>query len=340
MRNNLNKNNEFIGTSQEANNLLEDIKAAAGHDENVLITGDTGTGKEIVARRIHSLSKRAENSFVALNLSALPHELIETELFGYEKGAFTGSANRKVGRVELANRGTLLLDEISAVSSGVQAKLLRYLEDGIVQRLGGVRNIQTDVRIISATNEELTPDKIRKDLLYRLDVDAIHIPPLRERRDDIALIAEFYLGLLNRSYGTCKRFTTGALDLLQTYEYPGNVRELENIVRYAFVRSKEQIDASVVFKRIDMRRPKTSPGLPDKWPKARNALYEKMFVDALRRNNGSMRRAIEEIGTSYNTASLFIRKHYGTAPEFYRFHGIKPYKTTPHKAFGRAYSSV
>ena len=207
------------------------ISKTAESNASVLITGESGTGKELVAKAIHSLSPRKDNRFVALNCAAIPEGLLESELFGHMKGAFTGAASNKQGLFELANDGTIFLDEIAEMPMNLQSKLLRVIEDGSFRRVGGVSDLRVDVRIISATNknlQELIEDKqFREDLYFRLNVLSVKIPPLRDRRDDIPLLVNHFI---KKFIGDKKEFSPEAIHALQNFRWKGNVRELENII--------------------------------------------------------------------------------------------------------------
>jgi two-component system, NtrC family, response regulator AtoC len=214
---------------------LETAVKVARHPSPVLITGESGTGKELVARAIHKLSPRRERPFVEINCGSLPFNLLETELFGHERGAFTDAKTRKTGLFEEANGGTIFLDEIGEMDMNLQVKLLRVLEDRRIRRLGGVRNIDIDVRVIAATNRNLKgaiEEKVfREDLFYRLNVFPIHLVPLRERRADIPRFLDYFLKRFNRQFNKpIREISREALDLLMRYHWPGNVRELRNIV--------------------------------------------------------------------------------------------------------------
>jgi DNA-binding NtrC family response regulator len=220
--------------------LIADIRRVAPSHAKVLITGENGAGKDLVAEAIHRLSKRAEKPFVKLNCAAIPRDLVESELFGHEKGAFTGALQRKVGRLERADQGTLFLDEIGDLSSESQAKLLRALETGEVDRIGATDTIRVDVRIISATNKDLAEameaGEFRRDLYYRLNGVPLHVPPLRERRTDLPALANHFLARACAAEGrAAKRLTPEALELLQEYRWPGNVRELRNLMERAAI---------------------------------------------------------------------------------------------------------
>jgi Nif-specific regulatory protein len=220
--------------SEKINRLLEMVRKVAQTDSTVLILGESGTGKSLIAKKIHLLSDRREKPFITINCAAIPENLLEAELFGYERGAFTGATTRKKGKFELAEGGTVFLDEIGDMPLSLQAKLLRVIQDREVERLGGEKTIKVDVRIIAATNKDLQTlvrdGKFREDLYYRLNVVPIYIPPLRERKEDIPLLAEHFLEKFNRKYSKSVRFSPEAIKTLMEYPWHGNVRELENIV--------------------------------------------------------------------------------------------------------------
>jgi len=233
----------LIGSSSRMLDAFKMIGKVAETDTTVLICGESGTGKELVAEAIHQYSRRKENAFVVVNCAALPETLLESELFGYERGAFTGAASRKVGRFELAEGGTIFLDEIGELSSNLQAKLLRVLQDHTFERLGGTETKSGDFRVLAATNRDLDATVrerlFREDLYYRLNVVRINVPPLRERRADIVLLAEHFLRLYSENSGLpAIGFSEEAILLLQTYSYPGNVRELENMVERAVLMAR------------------------------------------------------------------------------------------------------
>jgi two-component system, NtrC family, response regulator AtoC len=217
----------------------------ADSNATVLITGESGTGKELIARAIHQQSRRAQKPFVAVNCTAIPENLIESELFGHERGAFTGAVQRRIGKFELAHSGTLFLDEIGSMRLDMQTKLLRALQEREIERVGGERTIKVDVRIVVATNadlRELVKTKaFRDDLYYRLNVIPVLVPPLRTRKGDIPLLIQYFLAKYNRQFNRHVRgFSLAAMEALQAYEWPGNVRELENIVERLIVISKHE----------------------------------------------------------------------------------------------------
>jgi len=227
---------EIVGNSAALQELLTQVKTVAATGATVLLQGETGTGKELVARAIHQLSPRAGRKFINVNCTAIPTELLESELFGHEKGAFTGAINRRIGRLELADRGTLLLDEVGDLPSVVQPKLLRVLQEQEFERLGSNRTVKIDVRLIAATNQDLhrsiVEGRFREDLFYRLNVFPIYIPPLRERKSDIRDLVSYFVSRYareaNKSIATVP---AEAMDALQNWSWPGNIRELQNLVR-------------------------------------------------------------------------------------------------------------
>jgi two-component system response regulator HydG len=231
---------EILGESPAIRQVLALVKQVAPTSATVLIQGESGTGKELVARALHEGSPRREQPFIRVNCAALPEALLESELFGYERGAFTGALARKEGRFELADGGTLLLDEVGDLSSATQAKLLRVLQDGEFERLGGTKTLKADVRIVAATNQDLAllvkERRFREDLYYRLNVITIEIPPLRERPEDIPLLAQHFLRLYAaRNHRSLEGFTETVLARLRAYPWPGNVRELEHALERAVI---------------------------------------------------------------------------------------------------------
>ncbi|MEE8112366.1 MAG: sigma-54 dependent transcriptional regulator [Acidobacteriota bacterium] len=225
----------IIGESSNMKEIFRTIQKVAPSNSTVLISGETGTGKELIAEAIHRQSPRRDNNFVKMNCASLPDSLLESELFGHEKGAFTGADRQRIGRFELANEGTLLLDEIGNMSSSTQAKVLRVLQENEFERLGGNSTIKVDVRMIAATNLDLRKaiqaGEFREDLFYRLNVVNIQVPPLRERSEDILPLAKHFADKYGREIGkNCSGFTSGALETLRKHTWPGNVRELENAI--------------------------------------------------------------------------------------------------------------
>jgi two-component system, NtrC family, response regulator AtoC len=249
LRNELRKLGRFgplIGASPAMQAVYDLIGRVAPTNAGVLVTGETGTGKEVVASTIHALSRRARHPFVAVNCGAISDTLIETELFGHERGSFTGADRMHKGYFERAHPGTLLLDEITEMPPALQVKLLRVLETSSVLRIGGDKPIKVDVRIIAATNrslqEAVEAGKLREDLLYRLNIFPIALPPLRERGDDVERLAERFLGELNAAQGTAKQFTPAARGRLRRHSWPGNIRELKNVVHHAYIVADRDLD--------------------------------------------------------------------------------------------------
>jgi two-component system response regulator HydG len=237
---------QLLGTGPGMRRLLDTISQVAPSSATVLIQGESGTGKELVANALHAGSPRRGRPLVKVNCAALPETLLESELFGYDKGAFTGAVARKPGRFELAHGGTLFLDEIGELHTPMQAKLLRVLQDGEFERVGGTQTLHADVRVVAATNTDVAAlvreKKFREDLFYRLNVITLQIPPLRERREDIPLLAQHFLRRFAMKNGkTIAGFTEEALDLLENYPWPGNVRELENVVERAVVLARSPV---------------------------------------------------------------------------------------------------
>ncbi len=235
----------LIGTSPVMQKVYDMITRVAPTDATVLLTGDSGTGKDLVAQTLHDLSRRRQAPFLPLNCGAVSPTLIESELFGHERGSFTGADRMHKGYFERADGGTLFLDEIAEMAIELQVKLLRVLETGTVLRIGGERPISVDVRVIAATNrrpeEAVAEGKLREDLLYRLKVFPIHLPPLRECGGDIELLAENFLAQLNTAQGANKMFTKAAMERLRAHAWPGNVRELKNLVHHAFILADDEI---------------------------------------------------------------------------------------------------
>ena len=243
---------KIIGSSPAMLRTLDLVNQVAPSTATVLIQGESGTGKELIANAIHHGSARRDRPFIKVNCAALPETLLESEVFGYERGAFTGAVARKEGRFELADGGTLFMDEIGDLSPATQAKLLRVLQEGEFERLGGIRTLKVDVRLVAATNADLTAlvreKRFREDLFYRLNVITIQIPPLRERREDIPLLAQHFLRrFAAKNAKAISGFTEEALDLLQTYAWPGNVRELENVIERAVVLSRSSMISPADF---------------------------------------------------------------------------------------------
>ncbi len=293
-----------IAKSAKMQEVLGLVERVAPSNSTVLLGGESGVGKDLIARAIHEHSNRAKGPFIKINSTAIPENLLESELFGYEKGAFSGATAAKPGKFELADKGTLFLDEIGDVPPAIQVKLLRVLQEREFERLGGTKTLKVDVRLIAATNRDLRAaledGTFREDLYYRLNVVAIDIPPLRERKEDIPPLVDFFLVRFARDSGKpAKQISPAALDLLMNFHWPGNVRELENTIERAVtLSSRSIIDAADI--RLDQRSPASqiSPVLPDgmtleKWE-------QEIIREALRRANGNKSQAARALGLSRN----------------------------------------
>lgn len=305
------ENAGFIGESPSITHIKEVIRKIAPSSATVLITGESGTGKEVVAREIHSCSHVSQGPFVAINIGGVPENLLESELFGYEKGAFTGASNRKTGMFELASGGTLFLDEIGDMPLALQVKILRVLQDRKITRLGGTSPMPINARIIAATNKNLEKmvqeGTFREDLFYRLNVVRIEIPPLRERSDDIPLLAANIIGRYNRSMGTkITGFTPEALDMLKRHDFYGNVRELENILERTMIFAESDI---IRVEDLDLRGSVSRPGaagsraVPDSSEGAVTLrdIEKSAIIRSLQRWEGNRTHAAQELGISRRT---------------------------------------
>lgn len=304
----------LIGDCSEMREIFSVLKKFANNDAPVLLTGESGTGKELAAHTIHQCSNRVDGPFVAINCSAIPENLIEAELFGYEKGAFTGAVSRKEGKVEMAQGGTLFLDEVGELPLPLQVKLLRFLEDFRFERVGGTKTMQVNVRVVAATNRDLekciTAGEFREDLYYRLAVLALALPPLRSRGEDSIIIAKcLFERFARESNLSIKGFTPAALEAIRTYSWPGNVRELVNCIRRAVVMAEsEYIDASDLG--LKQERTPEIPANDDLSLRQAKAQVEKVHVEeALARHGGNISRTAREIGVSRPTLYAFIKKY-------------------------------
>ncbi len=296
LKQNLTKKYRLVGSSQKIAFLKEQIEKAAMSNSRVLITGESGSGKELVARLLHENSKRASKPFVEVNCAAIPQELIESELFGHEKGSFTGAFERKLGKFELADEGTLFLDEVGDMSLSAQSKVLRIIETQEFQRVGGSRNIKVDVRIITATNKDLKEEAkkgtFREDLLYRLNVIPIVVPPLRERKEDIPELIEYFLEYFASEYGERqKKISPEAFKIFQAYEWPGNIRELRNILeRLVIMTPSETISA----KNLVLTEPEKEDYFLYKTLRDARDAFERAFIlKNLEDNNWNISRTAE-----------------------------------------------
>lgn len=292
----------IIGHSPQMNAVFSLIEKLSGSDSTVLILGESGTGKELIATTIHYQSKRKDGPLIKVNCAALPEGLIEAELFGHEKGAFTGAIKKKPGRFELANGGTIFLDEVGDLPLSTQAKLLRVIQDRTFERVGGTETLKVDVRIIGATNKDLQKEvkngTFREDLYYRLNVIPLLIPPLRERKEDIPDLVDFFLKRFNARLSKNVRFTKEAMELLLEYDYPGNVRELENIIERVVTLSQGE-----VIKKEEIPLPFStlpSAGYPS-LSEITNQAEREYIIRVLKLTGGSRTRAAELLGISRKT---------------------------------------
>ncbi|SLN69016.1 PEP-CTERM-box response regulator transcription factor [Oceanibacterium hippocampi] len=282
--------------------ICRTVRRVATTDITVMITGESGTGKELLARAVHENSLRADKAFIAINSAAIPENLLEAELFGYEKGAFTGAVKQTVGKVEMANGGTLFLDEIGDLPLSLQAKLLRFLQDRVIERIGGRREIPVDVRIVCATNKDLEAmmleGSFREDLFYRLNELPIDVPPLRERRDDSFLLAKYFLGEFNGLYKRAVRgFSDSAEKAIRQYPWPGNVRELENRMKKAVVMA----DGKVISAR-DLNLPSQLASEQIAPLKEVRQAVERIHISkALNATRGNISKAADLLGVSRPT---------------------------------------
>ena len=298
------KYQDMIGESAEMRKIHELIKSVSRTDSTVLILGENGTGKELVASAIHYQSSRKTGSLVKVNCAAIPEHLVESELFGYEKGAFTGAAKKKPGRFERAEKGTIFLDEIGDLPASVQMKLLRVLQDGSYERLGGTETLHVDVRIIAATNRKLWDDvkegRFREDLYYRLNVIPIYLPALRDRREDIPLLLDHFLACYNRNFSKSITFSPDAIRSLMEYEFPGNVRELENIVERCVALSTNDVIAKDVLPSHIVKKGKDVSSASTLSEASAGAERE-LIIKILRSTRGNRTKAAEILGISRKT---------------------------------------
>jgi len=315
------ENDNFEGIiykSRAIENIIELIKKIAPSNMNVLITGESGTGKELIARAIHRLSNNNVNTFIPVNCGALPENLFESELFGHEKGAFTGAVKTKHGLLEFANNGTFFLDEVAELTPSLQVKLLRMIEDKKIRRVGGEKEIQIDVRIISATNKNLekavSNDIFREDLYYRLSTIQITVPPLRERKEDIILLANHIIESYCRKDDVpIRRFSSEAEEIMQEYSWPGNVRELQNILgRTYYLCSKDVIESKdLPIPLLENNSALYNDYLNLKYKEAKNKVIEgfeeKYLLYNLKNNNGNITKTAEKCGMDRRTIHRLLK---------------------------------
>ena len=312
----------IIGNSNKMREVFQMISQVSKSNATVLIRGESGTGKELVANSLHYNSLREKNPFIKVNCAALPATLIESELFGHEKGAFTGAIKQKIGKFELAHKGTIFLDEIGSIGLDIQANLLRILQEKEFERVGGHRTIKTDVRIIAATNKNLEraveEETFRGDLYYRLNVFPIYMPPLRARKTDILLLADYFLEkYAKENHKDIKRFSTPAIDMLMTYHWPGNVRELENCIERAVLLCEEGVIHSYHLPPT-LQTGKESDTVPSlSLEDAVASLEKEMIIDALKNTGGKVVMATQILQTTVRKFAYKAQK-YGVDYRQYR----------------------
>ncbi len=306
----------LIGSSPRMQEVFRIIEKVAPSDSTVLIYGESGTGKELVARAIHFYSKRKNHAFLAINCAAIPDTLLESEMFGHEKGSFSGAYTQKKGIFEEAHQGTLFLDEIGDLNISLQAKLLRVLQDGEIKRVGGNKVITVDVRVIAATNknleEEMQEGRFRQDLYYRLNVVPIFLPSLRERKEDISLLIDFFIKKYGKKFGkVIEKITPDAMDRLLDYSWPGNVRELESVIERTVLLNEDGIIRADDLPQKLLAPKSQSFGLDLTIPDEGISLSEverNLIENALIKSNWSIKRASELLGITYKTLQYRIQK--------------------------------
>ncbi len=305
----------IIGQCPQMLQVFSTIEKVATSDAGVFLTGESGTGKELAARAIHACSLRASGPFIPINCGAIPENLLESELFGFEKGAFTGAHARTQGKFEYAHKGTLFLDEIGELPAPLQVKLLRFLQEKVLQRVGGREDIVADTRIVAAANIDIAKaiqdGRFREDLYYRIAVISIHLPPLRERGDDIMLLANLFLKRCSDEFNKKVRgFSPASIDALKSYDWPGNVRELENKVQRSVIMSDSPLlgPEDLGFSGITAGRV-ISRGERETLRDARDRAEQETIISAIRRNGGNIAKAAEELEVSRPTLYDLLKKH-------------------------------
>lgn len=313
--------NRIVGKSQLVQNLFNLIDLASASNVTVLITGETGTGKELTAQAIHKNSNRKDKPFVKINCSALPETLLESELFGHTKGSFTGAIKDKIGKFEAADGGTLFLDEIGEISSLIQVKLLRFLQEKEFERVGENVTRKADVRIVSATNRDLRQmvkdGLFREDLYYRLKVFPIHTPPLRDRKEDIGALIDHFISKYNEETGkSIQGLTHDAIITMMDYCWPGNIRELQNAIEHAFVTCQSShidiFDLPLEIRKVELRKgiciTDSQKNTPVYWPPKKTSVTDDEFITVLKECNGNQSEAARRLGVDRTTVWRKIRK--------------------------------
>jgi DNA-binding NtrC family response regulator len=315
---------EIIGTCPAMQEVARNIQKVAPAKTTVLLQGESGTGKELFARAIHDLSPRRDNPFVPINCAAIPSNLLESELFGHEKGAFTGAGERKLGKLELADRGTVFLDEIGEMDPSLQSKLLRTLQDGEIERVGGTESIQLDIRIIAASNRDLEQaareESFREDLYYRLSVFPLSVPPLRERKEDIPALVEHMIAKYSSEMNTAHRSVSpDVIDALAGYSWKGNVRELENVIERAMILCEgDEITLRDISLHEDRGSGETLSGI------AMNGTLEETAKAALKiAESRRIRKALDDTGGNKSRASELLKVSYKTLLTKIKDYGIE-----------------
>ncbi len=310
-------NTSILGKSAVMLCLVDEIKKIARQRVlNLLILGESGTGKDLISRAIHNSGPAAPNPFIAVNCAALPHGLLESELFGYEKGSFTDAKGQKKGLFEEADGGTLVLDEIGDMDISLQAKLLRVLENRTIRRIGGSREIPFDLMVIATTNRDLgalqAEGKFRQDLYYRLNMFSVRVPALRERKEDIPILSEHFFSSCRKEFARQNmRLSEEAMEVLRQYDWPGNVRELKSLfAKVCLLEESEVILPEHILMRLDIRRENLAavPALPD-GPMSLNDVEKRMIQDAIIKSNGNMTKAAKLLNITYDTLRYRMKKY-------------------------------
>lgn len=304
-----------IGQCPEMLEIFSTIRKVASSDASILIIGESGTGKEMISRAIHLMSLRKDYPFIAINCGAIPEHLLESELFGHEKGAFTGAHSQVQGRFEYAEKGTLFLDEIGELSLSLQVKLLRFLQEKIIQRVGGREDIHVDTRILAATSidipKSISEGKFREDLYYRIAVITVKLPPLRDRKDDVILLANLFLRRFGEELNKkVIGFSPASIDLLETHQWPGNVRELENKVQRAVIMCETSVIEPKDFGLAEISKKRRLPVLESMSLKEAKGMMEReLIINSITRHKGNLAKISEELEISRPTLYDLMRKH-------------------------------
>jgi two-component system nitrogen regulation response regulator NtrX len=306
---------QIIGEHPQMLAIMETLKKVAPTNARVLIMGENGTGKELVARAIHDMSSRAKEAFVEVNCAAIPEELIESELFGHEKGAFTGAVARRVGKFQLADGGTLFLDEVGDMSASAQAKVLRVLQEAQFERVGGTQTMRVDVRVVAATNKDLAEEaqtgRFREDLFYRLNVVPITIPPLRKRIADLPLLVDYFLHASADELGQRpKKLTRRAMDMLKEYSWPGNIRELQNLIeRLVILNQQPTIDADDLPAMVPAKHIEQEYFEKDTYSEFKDAMEKEFFLQKLRTYGHNVSKTARKLGMQRSNLYKKLEKY-------------------------------